>query len=58
MFKEDNQKALKKLSLFILSNPIPFNGQGYEKQKGPGTLQVKKQVQRKSFISDVLPDQV
>ena len=58
MFKEDNQKALKKLSLFILSNPIPFNGQGYEKQKGPGTLQVKKKVQRKSFISDVLPVQV
>ena len=32
--KEDYQKALKKLSLFFLSNPVPFNGQSYQKQKG------------------------
>ena len=35
--KEDYQKALKKLTLFFLSNPAPFNGQNYQKQKGSGT---------------------
>ena len=35
--KEDYQKALKKLTLFFLSNPVPFNGQSYQKQKGSGT---------------------
>ena len=35
--KEDHQRALKKLTLFFLSNPVPFNGQNYQKQKGPGT---------------------
>ena len=35
--KEDYQKALKKLTVFFLSNPVPFNGQIYQKQKGPGT---------------------
>ena len=35
--KEDYQKALKKLTLFFLSNQVPFNGQSYQKQKGPGT---------------------
>ena len=25
------------LTLFFLSNPVPFNGQSYQKQKGPGT---------------------
>ena len=35
--KEDYQKALKNLTLFFLLNPIPFNGQSYQKQKGPGT---------------------
>ena len=33
--KEDHQKAFKKLTLFFLSNPVPFNGQNYQKQKGP-----------------------
>ena len=37
ILKEDCQKAFKKLTLFFLSNPIPFNGQSYKKQKGPGT---------------------
>ena len=32
--KEGYQKAFKMLSLFFLSNPVPFTGQGYEKQKG------------------------
>ena len=37
ILKEDYQKALKKVTLFFLSNPVPFNGQSYQKQKGPGT---------------------
>ena len=24
-------------TLFFLPNPVPFNGQSYQKQKGPGT---------------------
>ena len=35
--KEDHQKALKKFTLFFLMNPVPFNGQSYQKQKGTGT---------------------
>ena len=31
-----NQKALKKLILFFLSNPVSLNGQSYQKQKGSG----------------------
>ena len=37
ILKEGYQKALKKLTLFFLSNPVPFNGQSYQQQKGPGT---------------------
>ena len=37
ILKEDYQKALKKFTLFFLSNPVPFNGQSYQKQKGPAT---------------------
>ena len=33
----DYQKALKKLTLFSLSNPVPFNRQSYQKEKRPGT---------------------
>ena len=36
ILKEDYQKALKNLILFFLSNPVSFNGQSYQKQKGPG----------------------
>ena len=35
--KEDYKKALKKLTLFFLSNPVTFNRQSHQKQKGPGT---------------------
>ena len=58
--KENYQKALKKLTLFFLSNPVSFNWQSYQKQKGPGpvALQVTKQVQKNSFISYILSDQV
>ena len=37
ILKEDYQKALKKVTLSSLSNPVPFNRQNYQKQKGPGT---------------------
>ena len=37
ILKEDYQKALKRLILFFLLNPVPFNGQDDEKQKGAGT---------------------
>ena len=36
-FERGLSKNLKKLTLFFLSNPVPFNGQSYQKQKGPGT---------------------
>ena len=36
ILKKDYQKALKKLNLFFLLNPVPFNGQNYQKQKEPG----------------------
>ena len=35
--KSDHQKPLKKLTLYFLSNPVPFNGQNFEKLKGSGT---------------------
>ena len=35
--KENYQKDLTKLTSFFLSNPVPFNGQSYQKQKGSGT---------------------
>ena len=35
--KEDYQKGLKKLTLFFLSNPVPFNERNYQKEKGSGT---------------------
>ena len=37
ILKRNYQKALKKLTLVFLSNPVPFNGQSYQKQKGSGT---------------------
>ena len=30
-------KTLKKSTLFFLSNPVPFNGQNYQKQRGSGS---------------------
>ena len=62
-FERDYQKVLKKFNLVFLSNPVPFNGQSYQKQKGPGLVtsrfQVTKQVQKNPFIiSYILSDQV
>ena len=36
-FERGLSKNLKKLTLFFPLNPFPFNGQSYQKQKGPGT---------------------
>ena len=30
-------KSLKKVNYIFFSNPVPFNGQSYQKQKGSGT---------------------
>ena len=35
-FEGGLSKSLKKVILFFLSNPVPFNRQNYPKQKGPG----------------------
>ena len=37
ILKNDYQKVLKKSALFSLQNPVPFNGQGCQKQKKPGS---------------------
>ena len=37
ILKENYQKALKKITSFFLLNPVPFNKQNYQNQKGPGT---------------------
>ena len=55
------QKPLKKLTLFFLSNSVPFDGQSYEKQKGPGVsdqLLLRLQVHKNFFISYIISDQV
>ena len=36
-FKKGLSKTLKKLTLLFLSNPVPFNQQSYQRQKGFGT---------------------
>ena len=36
-FEKGLSKSLKKLTLFFLSNPVPFKGQNYQKQRGPVT---------------------
>ena len=36
-FERGLPKSFKKLTLSFLSNPVPFNGQNYQKQKEPGT---------------------
>ena len=36
-FERGLSKSFEKVNLFFLSNPVPFNEQNYQKQKGPGT---------------------
>ena len=59
--KGDCQKPLKKLTIFFLLNPFPFNKQNYQKQKGPATSEqslFRLQVYKNLFISNILSDQV
>ena len=57
--KEDYEKALKRLTLFFLLNPVPFKGQCYQKQKGPGTSdQSLFRLQKNAFISYMLVDEI
>ena len=37
ILKEDYHQTSKKLTLFFILNPVLYNGQSYQKQKGPGT---------------------
>ena len=36
-FERGLSKSLKKVTLFFLLNPVPFNGQNCKKRKEPGT---------------------
>ena len=36
-FERGLSKSLKKITLFLLLNPVPFNGQNCKRQKEPGT---------------------
>ena len=36
-FERGLLKSLKKITFFLLSNPVPFNRYSYQKQKGPRT---------------------
>ena len=36
-FERGLSKTFKKVNFIFLSNPVPFNGQSYQKEKGPGT---------------------
>ena len=36
-FERGLSKTFKKITLFFLLNPVPFNRRFYQKQKGPGT---------------------
>ena len=58
--KEDHQKALKRVTLFFPSKPVPLNIQNYQKQvaiqrpvamQRPVAIQVTKQIQKNSVIS-------
>ena len=63
ILKEDYQETLKKLTLFFLPNPVPFNEQSYQKQTGPGTsdqslFRLQNKFRENCFISYKLSDQV
>ena len=34
VLKQDYQKALKRVTLFFLLNPVPFNRQNYQNKRG------------------------
>ena len=57
-------KTLKKVNFICFYNPAPFNGQSYQKQKGPGTsVQLLFRLQKKFrkiplLVIYILSDQV
>ena len=56
-------KTFKKLTLFFLLNPVSFNGQSYQKQKGPGTsgyslFGLRNKFTKISLLYCILSDQV
>ena len=56
-----NRMAKRPKKVNFIVSPIPHNGKDYETQKGHETsdktvLQVTKQVQKNSFIKNVIPD--
>ena len=61
-FERGLSKSLIKLTLFFLLNPVLFNGESYQKQKGSGTsdqsLSKSRNIQKNSFIRYMLSDQV
>ena len=60
-FERGLLKVFKKLPLFILLNPVPFNGQNYPKQKGSGTsyqVLFKLRSKFRNVLCYVLSDQV
>ena len=52
--KEDYRKALENVTLFFLSNPVPFNSQNYKKQKGLGTSDQSLLRLRNNFRKNLL----
>ena len=36
-FERESSKSFKKVNFTFFSNPVPFNGQNSQKEKGPGT---------------------
>ena len=61
-FERGLSKSFIKLTLFFLLNPVFFNGQSNQKQKGSGTsdqsLSKSRNIQKNSFIRYMLSDQV
>ena len=61
--EKDYQKAFKKLILFFLLNPVPFNEESYQKQ-GSGTnvqspfMSWNKKKKKNSFICYILSDKI
>ena len=63
-FERELSKSLKKkVTLFFLLNPVPFNRQNFQKQKGPGTsdqllFMLQKKFRKTSLIVIILSDQI
>ena len=48
-FERGLSKSLKKFTIFFLLNPVPFNGQSYQKQSG-----LELVISRSSGYDDVI----